>query len=397
MQNRRKFLGTLTAGGALSFAGPVPRSLAQIAEHGTSSGCEHALVVIFLRGGNDGLNTVIPANDPLYKQYRKRTRISANRALTLGDDLFLHPSLRGLADAWENDRLAIVQAAGYPNHNRSHFVSTAVWHSGDVTARQEQGHGWLGKSLDELQLATDAPLAYSVGTRDTPLLLRGRHTRTAVPPDISHPEAKAISELLGADAFGSSSDLASSIGTRRQSAALAIDQLLKSTKSRTTKFPPTELGEQLEKVAWLVEAKNPARVYFLEQSGYDTHASQSANHAALLRELGEAVGKFSQRMDQTGNQTRVTTMIFSEFGRRLQENTSGGTDHGKGGPVFLIGGAVQPGFHGKTPRLDKHDDGDIAVTTDFRSIYRALAERCADFDDSFGKSVSPLALFRKKM
>lgn len=394
-QHRRQFLSSLAAGGVMSFAGPVPATLAQIADGGERSGSEDVLVVIFLRGGNDGLNTVIPAGNPLYKRYRKRCRIDASRAIGIDDGLSLHPALRNLANVWENDRLAIIQGVGYPNHNRSHFVSTAVWHSAKVTARPQSGYGWLGRVLDRLQTTTETPLAYSSGLGETPHLLRGRHTRTAAVPAITSAEAREVLNLLRGPMVSTTTTHAdvSLVATRQRDAAAALDQLINSEPLRAGRFPDTPLGSRLEQVAWLLESHNPARVYFLEQSNFDTHAGQMPTQAELLRELGDAVAAFDQHLEKSGLSKRVTTMIFSEFGRRVKENASGGTDHGKAGPVLLMGGSVRSGLHGSAPDLSRLDDGDVRVTTDFRGVYKSIVHQFSGFDDPFAADVSPLSLF----
>ncbi len=395
MHNRRQFVNRLTALSALSFAGPIPHSLAQISNLSAKDSSQQSLLVIFLDGGNDGINTVIPANDPLYRKFRKRCRVEASRAIAIDDGLFLHPALRSLADVWEHDRLAIVQGVGYPNHSRSHFVSTSVWHSGNLAASPEHGLGFLGQAMDQRQIASDAPLAYSMGTSDTPHLLRGRQTRTAAPPGIVLSEAQGVADLLRSQTPSSTDNLdARLVESQKHSAIQAIDELLRQRPFKDAQLPETPLGRQLGQVAWLVESHNPARVYFLKQAGYDTHSGQMPNHAELLHELSSAVSAFDSRMHQGGHDKRVTTMIFSEFGRRLQENQSEGTDHGKAGPVFLVGGSVIPGLHGSAPNLEQPDDGDLAVTTDFRSIYRAVLQELGDFDDPFVDVVSPIKLFR---
>ena len=393
MVNRRQFIDTCAAGAALSLAGPVPSSFAQLGEKKSRHPPEQTLVVLFLQGGNDGLNTLIPAKDPRYQKCRRECRISAADALGIGDGLFLHPSLRGLADVWENDRLAIVQAAGYPNHNRSHFVSTAVWQSGNIAAQPEEGHGWLGFGLDQQQREMDAPIACSVGAVDTPHVLRGRYTRTAAPLDLRPSEAREVLRLLKRDLV-SDAAAADLVGARRRDALDSVNQLLSSRRSTEGQFPGTELGRQFEKISWMIDSGSKSRVFFLKHAGYDTHAGQLPAHAALLRDLGFAVLAFDRWAQASGNGKRVTTMIFSEFGRRLEDNASGGTDHGKGGPVFLLGESVRPGLHGKTPNLEDADEGDVRVTTDFRSIYKAIQHRLGEFDDSFEERIQPLSLFR---
>ena len=393
MFTRRHFLNTCATGAAVSLAGPVPSTFAQIAGERSRRAPDEILVVLFLAGGNDGLNTVIPAKDPLYQKYRNYTQIDAASGLGIGNDLFLHPNLNGLADVWENDRLAIIQAAGYPNHNRSHFVSTAVWHSGNTSARPEEGLGWLGLGFDRQQQSMDSPVACSVGTNATPHILRGRYTRTASPIELKSSEAVDVQQLLSRQSGGATSD-AALVSARRNDAVDSVKQLLNARRSSNGLFPNSRLGRQFQRISWLIDSGGKASVYFVMQSGYDTHATQSPTHAGLLQELGSAVSAFDHWAQESGNGNRVTTMIFSEFGRRLEDNASGGTDHGKGGPVFVFGGNVRPGFHGATPNLEDADDGDVRVTTDFRSIYKAIQQRLNNFNDTFGNEIEPLSLFK---
>ena len=394
MTDRRQFLTQFAAGSAISLTGYVPATFAQIARQATKHNTRQVLVVIFLQGGNDGLNTVVPADDPLYKRHRRRCRIAAANAISLDDELYFHPALRNLAGTWEDNRLAIVQGVGYPNHNQSHFVSTAVWHSGDIEAQPQYGDGWLGKSLDPLQLQTDAPMAWSLGTHDTPHMLRGRHTRTAMPPRLTRFEAEEVLGLLRRKTLKRNSSDASLVQARSADAASAMEKLLAAQPRGVREFPNTRLGGQLAKVAWLIESDTPAPVYFLNQPGYDTHAGQAALHGALLGELGDALAAFDRRMYQTANSNRVTTLVFSEFGRRVAENDSGGTDHGKAGPVFLVGGSVRPGLHGGAPDIEHTDNGNVAVTCDFRGVYKSVLRQLEIEDGALADSIEPLDLFR---
>jgi uncharacterized protein (DUF1501 family) len=159
---------------------------------------------------------------------------------------------------------------------------------------------------------------------------------------------------------------------RRRDAVAALKRLASSNRSYSGDFPLTKLGRQLASVAWLIGERIGARVYYLEQPGYDTHSSQAQTHAELLRDLGSSLAAFHRRNQQLGTSRHVTVMVFSEFGRRAAENESEGTDHGAAGPVLLLGGAIRGGVHGKKPDLERLDQGDVAVSTDFRSIYSSL-------------------------
>lgn len=371
--HRRSFLhGIAATAGVISFVGGAPRLL-RAARTFEQKATERKLVVLFLVGGNDGLNTVLPLRDPHYRRYRTDTRIEPADALRIDDELALHPSMRGLAEVWEAGRLAILQGVGYPNHSRSHFVSRAVWHAAELEAKLETSSGWLGRSLDERQSRSEAPLAYSVGFSETPPALRGRATRSAVPPDVGPEEAERLRKLLAADAdrqFVLSEH--QRVARVQQDAISALDQLLETEALAHDDFPQTELGKQLSQVAWLIRSGNPACVYYMRHDGYDTHAGQAPRHATLLRQLSEGLRAFDRAMSAAGLVSQVTVMVFSEFGRRVAENESGGTDHGAAGPVFLVGGGYEPGLHGQQPDLSNLDDGDIRVTTDFRDVYATV-------------------------
>ncbi len=225
-------------------------------------------------------------------------------------------------------------------------------------------------------------------------MLRGRHTRTAMPPEMSRSEAVDVLNLLNSNQSSLSSPDVNLVSTRSEDAAAAVEQLLHSKSSTVARFPNSRLGQQFSQIAWLIESGTPAPVYFLKQPGYDTHAGQTPSHTALLSELGDALAVFDKRMHRTGYAQRVTTMVFSEFGRRVAENASGGTDHGKAGPVFLVGGAIRPGLHGTRPDLENADHGNVRVTTDFRSIYRSLLRQMSVRTDPIPKTIERASLFR---
>lgn len=379
--HRRSFLQRITStAGVVSLVGGVPhllRAASTVAQKST----EQKLVVLFLVGGNDGLNTVLPVGDPLYRRYRADTRIEPADALGLDDEMALHPSMRGISDVWEAGRLAIVRGVGYPNHSRSHFVSRAVWHAAELETELQPGNGWLGRSLDARQSRSKAPLAYSVGFSETPSALRGRTTRSAVPPDVGPEEAERLRQLLAA---GAARQFVSAKRQRvarvQQDAVSALNQLLEAKALKQDDFPQTELGKQLSQVAWLIRSGNPTCVYYLRHDGYDTHAGQAPRHAALLRQLSEGLRAFDRVMNDAGLDSQVTVMVFSEFGRRVAENESGGTDHGAAGPVFVIGGGYEPGLHGQRPDLSDLDNADVRMTIDFRDVYATVLRHSLGVD-----------------
>jgi uncharacterized protein (DUF1501 family) len=355
------------------------------------------LVVIFLKGGNDGLNTVVPMRDPLYRKHRRSCFVAADRCLRLDDEIGLHPSLRGLTEVWEHGQLAIVHGVGYPRHNRSHFVSTAVWHAARLEAPPHAAAGWLGRALDQIQPATEAPLAFSVGLAETPEPLRGRHTRTMAPPDVDRSGAFVLAQFLRANSPAPRNDdtwrLVEQI---RQDAAMSLERHAHRPAASGQGIPATPLLGKLEQVSSLIGYENAARVYYLEQDGYDTHSAQIPPHAALLAELGDALGVFAERLSTNGDLARTTVMVFSEFGRRVADNASGGTDHGAAGPMLVLGGDVAGGCYGQRPDLAQLDNGDVAVTTDFRSVYATLLQGVLRLDDRLvlGEAFATLPIMR---
>ena len=360
------------AAGGLA-ANPIPCFAGQTVGH-VDSEHNRKLVVLFLEGGNDGLNMIVPYADPLYRRYRDICRIDAARVVRLTTEHGFHPSMRALTSAWENGKLAIVQGVGYPNHSRSHFVSQAVWHTAQLDARLSDESGWLGRCLDDRQLVTDDPLAFNLNSLVTPLSLRGRRTRTATVPAIDREDAGLVRRLLEQHERGNHTDEQRQYVRRLAGDACeSLGLWMQATaSSQKLDFPSTVLGQSLARIAWLILSGNPAVVYFATQPGYDTHAGQAPRHASLLSELADGLAAFDRVLTGDGLAQDVAVVVVSEFGRRIQENVSGGTDHGAAGPVLILGGGYKPGLHGKNPDLADLENGDLRVTTDFRSVYATL-------------------------
>lgn len=375
MNSRRHFhkqLGCII-GGTLATCKFAPHAFAT---DGSSN--SRRIVTVFLNGGNDGLNTVIPATDPRYHQYRRDLRINSADAIRLQRDMFLHPALRDLSEIWNAGRLNIRQGVGYPNHSRSHFESIAVWSEGRLDANSPSFDGWLARALDTRQRQSDSPLACAVDSVETPELLRGRFTRTTTLPQIPTSEANAIADLLASDR-STQSDNASAEGNdlRRlveHACRDAADTLAKYSRSadRLDGFPQNAFGRRMRQVATVIETMPEIKAIHVAQDGYDTHSTQRVRHRGLLLELAAGLRALDLHLHQRGLSDSVLVMVFSEFGRRVAENASAGTDHGAAGPVCLIGGGQPGGLFGEVPDLEKLDDGDIAVTSDLRDLYAEL-------------------------
>ncbi len=370
---------------------------------------DRVLVVVQLAGGNDGLNTVIPYRDGLYYKARPTIGVAADRVLKLGrqDDVGLHPSMTGMKELYDEGLLALVQGVGYPNPNRSHFKSMDIWHTADTSGI---GAGWLGRYFDN-QCAgapgagTDSSscsghAAIAIG-REAPLAMEGR-----VYKPISfesqelfkwsgaelHPAlAGAYDELttMDADAPVPTGDTNASFLTRTAlDARIASERIRAAVGQRPlVNYPGTPIARQLSMVAQMIRAGLETRVYYVSLGGFDTHAGQgnvNGPHANLVGQLAGAVRAFYADLKEQGNDTRVLTMSFSEFGRRVGQNGSGGTDHGTAAPMFLMGPMVKAGVHGKHPSLADLDSGDLKFHTDFRAVYTGILE---DWMKSDGQKV----------
>jgi uncharacterized protein (DUF1501 family) len=379
MTTRRDFLTTSLRGLPLiSLAPTVPGFLAQTARAVEPGRDRRVLVVIQLDGGNDGINTVVPFHDEGYAKHRKVLRLPANELIKVGDGLGLHPALRNAAKLLELGRLAIVQGVGYPNPNRSHFQSMAIWQTARFDPEDHAGLGWLGRGFDAAarpKTSVSGPSSIFVGPGAAPVALRGRSTATATLErleDFALDSAPRAKHGAGLDA--ARNDLAAFVSRSTLDAYATAGRLseLAHPRDSGTSYAGSVLGRRLELVSRLIKGDVGARVFYTSQSGYDTHAGQLPSHDGLLRELSVALEAFLDDIAASGLAERVVVLCFSEFGRRVSENDSGGTDHGTAGPVFVAGAGVNAGLFGKVPSLTDLDEGDLKMSIDFRRVYSSI-------------------------
>jgi len=384
MNTRRDFLRTAGGATVLSLSGAAPAFLveASAAQPAAKKG-ETILVVVQLSGGNDGLNTVVPYADDAYHKNRFTLRIGKEQVHKLDDHLGLHPAMRLMADLFNQKKLSIVQGVGYPNPNRSHFESMDIWH----TARREQDRravGWLGRYLDESAAKRKGSdvAGLHFGSERLPLALAALNVQ--VPSvrsldrfrlqDGGDAELRRTIETLAGLKRSAKNDLLDFIQANA-TAALASSQRISEALGRyktSVNYPATGLAQSLKSVAQLIDAGLSTRVYYVALDGFDTHSEQKDAHAGLVGELSGALAAFVQDLAEHGHAERVLAMNFSEFGRRVRENASRGTDHGAAAPMFLAGGRVRPGLIGKHPSLTDLDDGDLKHHIDFRQVYAAI-------------------------
>jgi uncharacterized protein (DUF1501 family) len=406
---RRRFLRAgLAAAPLVALAPTVPLFVARAARAGENAGPGRVLVVVELVGGNDGINTVVPFADEGYAKHRRSLRLPREQLIRVGDGVGLHPALKPLARAWEDGHLAVVQGVSYPNPSRSHFVSRAVWHTARRAAGRGQGVGWLGRGLD----GAGDRLAPAVSVGDgavVPLALRGR-LRSCV--SLSRPEECRLAAALprgGPAALlppgAPRGDDLLAYARRAALEASSTADLLADPKLAAggPQYPATPLGRHLEVVARAIKAGLRASTYYLTQGGsdlsagdYDTHAGQLPVHAGLLAELAGGWAALLDDLRASRLEDRVALVAFSEFGRRVAENASAGTDHGTAGPVLVAGGGVRGGLIGAAPRLLDLEEGDVKGSVDFRRIYAAVLAGWlgVSAESALGETFEPLPVFK---
>jgi uncharacterized protein (DUF1501 family) len=373
------------------------------------------LVVVTLYGGNDGLNTVIPVDDPAYRAARPDLAYTAQETLPLADGLALHPALTSLRTLWGQKKLAIVRGVGYPKPDHSHFRSMAIWQTASPTTTATTG--WLGRWLDAAP--KDPPdvaalRAISVGPTLAPLVVGESTAAAAVPTGAFKAPTGAIGDGLrllfqpgpadgalaarvassGAELFTVAERLTPVLASRADQTPAPSGQLDGGVPDTASPSPSAatsratggasrdggDLGTQLDVVAACIRAAVPTRVYSVNLGGFDTHTDEKGTQANLLGQLDAALGRFQAAVDADPHGAAVTTVVYSEFGRRVAANGSGGTDHGEAGPVLVLGSRVQGGFYGDQPSLTRLDAGDLIFTTDFRSVYATVLEQVLGAD-----------------
>ena len=359
---------------------------------------DRILVVIQLDGGNDGLNTVIPFADENYVKSRRKLRIAEKSVLKLNDSIGLHPSMKDAADLFDDGQLTIVQGVGYPNPNRSHFESMSIWHHARVPSVQHDSIGWLGRAVDVAppRRGTLADSVY-VGSEAVPVALRGRRANAI---SLERESDLALQSQISTSASPVATDDLTTFVTRIQDqsfeAARHFDQSARKRGAEST-YPTSALARHLQLISRLIKLEGGTRVFYASQAGYDTHVAQADSHRNLLREFSGAIKAFLNDLETSRLAERVVVLAFSEFGRRVQENGSGGTDHGVAGPVFLAGNAVEGGFVGQHPSLTDLDQGDMNMSIDFRRVYAAILQDWLRIepDSVLGGTYAPLSFLNK--
>ncbi len=353
--NRRDFLALLASAPMAALAdGALPKA-------------HRHLVLIELKGGNDGLNTLVPYRDSLYYAMRPSLALPADQCLPLDESRALHPGLADLMPLWQARDIAIVEGLGYANPNRSHFRSIDIWHSA-TDSDDVSKTGWLANGLYDTRHPVDAvvfgnrPAPVRGGdarfvafdSLDTYIASPSRYRRTAAAG-----QGRTIDVLAEANAVGEA--------YRKVLATSPLAAL-------PAEFPKGKFGRWLRDTARLLQSGLAPPLIKLHLQGFDTHANQLERHDKLMQQFAGGIQALKGALQEAGLWDKVLIMTYSEFGRRVQENASQGSDHGTAAPHFLIGGRVRGGLYGQTPSLDALQADDLVHTTDYRSLYRTVLE-----------------------
>jgi uncharacterized protein (DUF1501 family) len=421
---RRDFLraGLVFGAGASGLAAgyaAVPDAFARAVYAAKNQGItnDHVLVMIQLAGGNDGLRTVIPLQDPKLHDLRpKLADMSVGQALPITSDFGLNQNLKGIKSLWDQGKVAVVEGVGYPKPTFSHFESIRIWETGDPTRRQVDG--WLGRTLAQAYDSFGHPLTgCACGATDVPGALRDLQATLTVinnQKQFGFTGGSEVEAAVGAlykatpGIYGALFDTAiatarETISTLRSSEAAYQPKAQYSDNAKLVYSSKNQLAAALQLAAELITTGTGVKLLHVTLGGFDTHYTELNRHDDLMGYLDQAVSAFYQDLNAHGVADKVLVATWSEFGRRPKENASGGTDHGAAAPVLLIGNPVKGGIYGQAPSLtDLDPTGNLKFSVDFRSIYQEILGGHLGADpkeilggtfDKLGVLKSPVATF----
>lgn len=362
----------------------VPKFLKAM-EHTMVPPGNKVLVIIQLSGGNDGLNTVIPYRNDIYYKLRPSLGIQREKALSLTDETGLHPAMTGMKALYDDGGMGILQNVGYPNPDRSHFRSMDIWQTGSQSD-ETWTNGWLGRYLDA-QCKDCAKPIQALEIDDTlSLAMKGEYQKGLAFNDPGRLSGGMNTRLYNDLLKDHQEDdhnvdyLYKTLGATMSSA----NYIQKQFKAYDTKeaYPSTHLGKSLRTISKLIMSDISTKVYYVSHGSFDTHVNQHAQQQNLFKQLDDAVTVFTRDMKNNHRFEDVVVMTFSEFGRRVEQNASGGTDHGTANNMFLIGGGLkQAGLLNDGPDLLNLKDGDLQYKVDFKSVYATLLNKWLGADD----------------
>ena len=378
--DRRKFvIGGVTIFGGLSLISNRARAMAGLSRSAiTGMEPERTLLLLELSGGNDGLSTIVPMpEDDLFKA-RRYTGLVKQGLMPIDDYRGFNENLKELYAFFKDGRLGIIEGVGYPQPNHSHFTSFDIWHTANARGKAA-GDGWIGKLLANLYPQDPrVPHGYCIGQTIPYSFVSGTHPVVCFDTPSAYQfgaDGKAIAGVGAKDMNAKESTLAK-IRTAVQNASTTSDEVLKAVGSYKPRvaYPNSDLGRDLKMAAALLQSQIGCRVVSVTQNGYDTHENQKVRHDALMAELSQGLSAFLKDVQGTESGDRILVVAFSEFGRRVADNASLGTDHGTAGPMFVAGTSVKGGLYGKHSSLQDLEEGDLKFTTDFRRAYATVLQ-----------------------
>lgn len=348
---------------------------------------DRILVVLELTGGNDGLNTVVPFADDAYYQARPKLAIAAHQLLKLDGHFGLNPVCTGLERLFKSGHMAIVHGCGYPQPNLSHFTAMEWWHT--AVPHGHDPYGWLGRFADRNWPSTADGLLVNIASRQSRAISSSHHSPIVFNDPkqfgrIGTDNQQAVFDRLdnSTPTLQPSLDFVNQVAHTALRGSHEIQSAWTRYRTNVDYGSDNPLTLDLKKTAALIAADLPTRIFYLNHGGFDTHAAQAATQSIRLLYLSDALRGFMEDLTRLGRAEDVTVLVFTEFGRRVQENASGGTDHGTASPMWVLGRNISGGFYGTPPSLTDLDDGNLKMTIDFRSVYATVLSRWMGMADT---------------
>ena len=345
------------------------------------------VVVLQLSGGNDGLNTVIPVRNDIYYSERKKLGIEKNKTLSLTDEVGLHPALVGLKGIYDAGGMGIINSVGYPNPDRSHFRSMDIWHTAS-NSNEYWNDGWVGRYLDAQCAGCDKPTQALEIDDVLSLALKGKNVKGLAFKDpkrlFGSSQENFFKDLSANHAHSHDEQAVDYLYKTMAETISSANYIYKQSRLRpsTYQYPGSGLGKNLQTIASLILSDINTKVYYVSLGSFDTHVNQQSQQQRLFTEMNDAIAAFVKDMKANHRFDDVMLMSFSEFGRRVSQNASGGTDHGTANNMFLIsGGLKQKGLINEMPNLADLQDGDLKYKVDFKSVYATILDKWLGADD----------------
>lgn len=381
--NRKTFIKTSSLAAA-SFLFPNFLKALTLPEAIAMNG--KTLIILQLSGGNDGLNTIIPVKNDIYYKVRNQISIKENDAFRLTDEAGINPNLKFFKELYDNGELAVMNNVGYPDPNKSHFRSMDIWQSASAS-NQFINTGWLGRYLDEACHNCQKPTQAIEIDDLLSLAMKGDNNKAIAfrdPKKLYDNSQETLYKKLAADNHEHEHDLASYLYNTLGNAISNSGYIFEESKAKPTDktYPNTQIGKDFKTIASLIKSDINTQVYYLSTGSFDTHTNQNSRQNQLFKNISDAVEIFTKDMKENGKFQDVMIMTFSEFGRRVAQNTSNGTDHGTANQMFFISGSLKKkGLLNTLPDLENLSYGDLIYTEDFRKIYATILKKWLHSDD----------------